>query len=91
MCWHFVDKRIQSDQKDINWEFLDEKELAKQGEIKLLLLCNAFFTGISRGSAVAEGPRDALSLEILLWWLFIDWYCAKLSSHVQQWQSVAAQ
>jgi len=28
----YVDKRIQSDQKDIDWEFVDDKELAKQGE-----------------------------------------------------------
>jgi len=27
-----IDKHIQSDQENINWEFLDDKELAKQGE-----------------------------------------------------------
>jgi len=30
----YLDERIQSDQKQINWEFLDDKELTKQGETK---------------------------------------------------------
>jgi len=36
-----IDKRIQTDQADINWEFIDNKELSKQGECysKLLTLC----------------------------------------------------
>ena len=28
----FTDQRIQSDQEDINWEFLDDEELTKHGE-----------------------------------------------------------
>jgi len=32
MCLNFIDKSIQSDQKDIKWKVVDDEELPKQGE-----------------------------------------------------------
>ena len=41
--WLYLDKRLQSDQKDINWEFLDDKELTKHGNSAVsVAMCSVY-------------------------------------------------
>ena len=54
--WLHTDKRLQSDQKDINWEFLDDKELTKHGNSAVGLVVAMCSVGL-HGLCVKFVPR----------------------------------